>query len=249
MAQADSQFVLRLADDHLILGQRLAEWCGHAPTLEEELSHANIGLDLLGQARNLFAYASQLLGGTDEDRLAFLRLEHEYKNVLLVEFPNEDFGYSVIRQLFFSAFMHPYWQALTSSADAELRAIAGQAVKEAAYHVRHSREWTLRLGDGTEESRQRVQTAVDDLWSFTGELFEVDDLYRQMMEAQVAPDPVSIAPTWRQTVVATLEEATLQVPTETWMQTGGRVGRHTEALGHLLTELQYMQRAYPDMAW
>lgn len=245
----DPQFVLRLADDHLILGQRLAEWCGRAPSLEEELSTANIGLDLLGQARNLYAYAAELMGDTDEDRLAFLRLEHEYGNVLLVEHPNEDFGYSIIRQLFFSAFMHPYWQAMQASTDESLRATAGQAVKETVYHLRHAREWTLRLGDGTEESHKRVQAAVDDLWAFTGELFEEDALARRMRDAGVAPDPSTLRPAWEAVVHGTLLEATLNIPEQSWMQTGGRSGRHTEALGHLLTELQYMQRAYPNMTW
>lgn len=243
-----AQYVTRLGDDHLILGQRLSEWCGHSPTLEEELSLANIALDLLGQARNLLGYAAQLTGG-DEDKLAFLRLEHEYRNVLLVEHPNEDFAFTIARQLFFSAFMHPFWDAMLRSSDESLRATAGQAVKEATYHVRHSREWTLRLGDGTEESHRRMQTAVDDLWAFTGELFEVDELTQQMIDAGVAPDPSALKARWDEIVIGTLEEATLVVPSQSWMQTGGRAGRHTEALGHLLTEMQYMQRTFPDMQW
>jgi ring-1,2-phenylacetyl-CoA epoxidase subunit PaaC len=243
-------YVLRLGDDHLILGQRLAEWTGRAPTLEEELSLANLSLDCFGQARSLLSYAAELAPNTDEDQLAFLRLEHEYTNVLLVEHPNEDFAFCVGRQLYFSAFMLPYWYALTGSADSRLAAIAGQAVKEAKYHLRHAREWTLRLGDGTEDSHRRMQVAIDDLWPFTGELFEVDDLSQGMLERRVAPDASALRPQWDQLVAHTLSEATLEVPQDrSWFQTGGRAGVHTEHLGHLLAEMQAMQRTYPGLEW
>lgn len=244
------RYILRVADDHLILAQRLGEMTGRAPTLEEELSLANVALDLLGQARALFTLAGEIEGlDRTEDQLAFLRLEHEYTNALLVEQPNDDFAYVVVRQLFFSAFAHPYWARASASRHTTLAGIAQQAVKEAAYHVRYAREWVIRLGDGTDESHRRAQTAVDDLWPFTGELFETDPTTADVTARGLAPDPASIRPSWRETVESTLHAATLAVPESKWAQTGGRNGRHSEHLGHLLTELQYMQRTYPGMQW
>ena len=244
------RYLLRVADDHLILAQRLSEVTGHGPRLEEELSVANVALDLLGQARTLFTRAAELEGaGRTEDDLALLRLEHEYTNTLLVEQPNDDFGYVVVRQLLFSAYAEPFWRAAVDSKDEVFAGAAQKAVKEATYHLRYAREWVIRLGDGTDESHRRVQTAVDDLWSYAGELFEHDEITAAVVEAGLAPDPALIKPTWDAAVRETLAAATLTAPETQWSQTGGRGGRHSEHLGHLLSQLQYMQRAYPGMSW
>jgi len=243
-------YLLRLADDHLILGQRLGEWCGHAPTLEEDIGLANIGLDLIGQARALYSYAAEVEGaGRDEDKLAFLRYERDYANALLVEQPNGDFALTIVRQLLFSAFMLPYWRALQASSDDTLAAIAGKAVREAEYHVRHSAEWVIRLGDGTAESHRRTQEALERLWLYTGELFEMDATATALAEAAVAPDAAALRETWNATVDKVLQEATLSRPKDGWMQTGGRAGRHSEHLGHILSEMQYLQRTYPNASW
>ena len=250
---SDTSFVtylIRVADDQLILAQRLAELTGRAPSLEEELSLANIALDLLGQARTLFARAGELEGkGRDEDQLALLRLEHEYTNALLVEQPNEDFAYVVLRQLFYSAYALPFWTKALNSKDSTLAGAAGQAVKESAYHVRYAREWVIRLGDGTDESHRRCLRALEDLWPYTGELFEDDPVAIEAAAAGWAPRPSAMKDTWRETVEKTLRAATLPVPDAGWMQSGGRQGRHSEHLGHMLCELQYMQRTYPEMSW
>ncbi len=244
------QYVLRLADDHLILGQRMGEWCSQAPTLEEDLAMSNIGLDLLGQARALYTYAGKVEGkGRGEDDLAFLRPELEYRNALLVEQPNGDFAFSMARQFFFAAFMVPFWREMMTSADAELQAIAAKAEKEVAYHLRHSAEWIIRLGDGTDESRRRMVEALDELIIYTGELFEMDDVDRAMLEAGIGVDSEALRDEWQATVDRVLAEATLDVPEASYMQTGGREGRHTEHLGHILSELQYMQRTYPGLEW
>jgi ring-1,2-phenylacetyl-CoA epoxidase subunit PaaC len=243
-------YVLRLADDHLILGQRMGEWCSQAPTLEEDLAMSNIGLDLLGQARALYTYAGKVEGkGRGEDDLAFLRPEREYRNALLVEQPNGDFACTMARQFFFAAFMVPFWREMMKSSDGELRAIAAKAEKEVAYHLRHSAEWIIRLGDGTDESRRRMIDALDQLIIYTGELFEMDDIDRAMLEAGVGVDTEALRDEWQATVDRVLAEATLDVPQASYMQTGGRDGRHTEHLGHILSELQYMQRTYPGLEW
>jgi len=244
------RYLLRLADDQLILGQRLGEWCGHAPTLEEDLALANIALDLLGQARSLYTYAGDIEGkGRDEDQLAFLRYEREYENALLVEQPNGDFAHTIARQFFHAAFMEPFWREMTKSSDATLAAIAAKAVKEVAYHLRHSAEWVIRLGDGTEESQARMIEALDALYIYTGELFEMDEVTQAVVDAGIGVDAAALKAEWDATVETILREATLDMPTAAWMQTGGRTGQHTEHLGHILSELQYMQRAYPGMSW
>lgn len=244
------RYLLRVGDDHLILAQRLSEMTGKAPTLEEELSLGNVALDLLGQARTLLTRVAQLEGeGRTEDDLAMLRPEHEYTNVLLVEQPNDDFAYVVVRQLLFSAFAYPFWQRATESKDDVFAGAAAQAVKESAYHLRYAREWTIRLGDGTEESHRRVENAVEDLWPFAGELFERDETTAAAVERGLAPDPDEIRPIWHQTVVDTFSAATLTLPTDDWAHSGGRSGRHSEHLGHLLCHLQFMQRTYPGMSW
>jgi ring-1,2-phenylacetyl-CoA epoxidase subunit PaaC len=243
-------YTLRLADDALVLGHRLSEWCGHAPVLEEDLALGNMALDLIGQARSLYAYAGELEGrGRDEDTLAYRRDAGEYRNVLLVEQPNGDFAVTMLRQLLYAAGAHPYFEALTSSKDATLAAIAAKSVKELAYHVRHAGEWTIRLGDGTQESHRRAQQALDDLWPYTGEMFETDDIERALIETGVAVDRAGVRPRWERTLVPILAEANLKLPAGDWMQSGGRAGRHSEHLGHILAELQFLQRAYPGGRW
>jgi len=243
-------YALRRADDALILGHRLSEWCGHAPMLEEDMALANMGLDLLGQARELYAYAAEIEGkGNDEDKLAYLRDVRQYRNLLLLEQPNGDFARTMVRQFLYAAFADLYWRAMTKSGDATLAAIAAKSEKESAYHLRHSSEWIVRLGDGTEESHRRAQTAIDDLWAFTGEMFEVDDSERALIASGVAVDPANLRPQWIETVSDIVSEATLVLPKNDWMQQGGRSGWHSEHLGHLLSELQSMQRTFPGVTW
>jgi ring-1,2-phenylacetyl-CoA epoxidase subunit PaaC len=243
-------YTLRRADDALILGHRLSEWCGHAPMLEEDMALANMGLDLLGQARELYSYAALLEGnGNDEDKLAYLRDVRQYRNLLLVEQPNGDFAHTMVRQFFYAVFADLYWQATMRSKDATLAAIAAKSEKESAYHVRHTSEWMLRLGDGTQESHVRAQDAIDGLWAFTGEMFAVDDGERALIDSDIAVDPAALRPQWLTTVSEIVNEATLALPKGGWMQQGGRSGRHSEHLGHLLSELQSMQRTFPGATW
>ncbi|MHB8271498.1 1,2-phenylacetyl-CoA epoxidase subunit PaaC [Bradyrhizobium sp.] len=243
-------YALRRADDTLILGHRLSEWCGHAPMMEEDMALANMGLDLLGQARELYSYAAKVEAkGNDEDKFAYLRDVRQYRNLLLLEQPNGDFARTMMRQFFYAAFADLYWRAMMTSRDTTLAAIAAKSEKESAYHVRHSSEWIIRLGDGTEESHRRAQTAIDDLWAYTGEMFEADDSERGLIDAGIAVDPAALRPRWMETVSNVLREATLVLPKSDWMQQGGRNGRHSEHLGHLLSELQSMQRTFPGAAW
>ncbi|MBV8918722.1 1,2-phenylacetyl-CoA epoxidase subunit PaaC [Bradyrhizobium sp.] len=243
-------YTLRRADDALILAHRLSEWCGHAPAMEEDMALSNIALDLIGQARELYAYAAAVEGrGNDEDKFAYLRDVRQYQNLLLAEQPNGDFAHTIVRQLFYSAFGDPYWRAMMASNDATLAAIAAKSEKESAYHLRHASEWVIRLGDGTEESHARAQAAIDDLWSFTGEMFAVDDGERSLIDGGTVIDPVTLKDVWLATVSRVIDEATLRLPQSDWMQQGGRSGRHSEHLGHLLSELQYMQRTFPGVSW
>jgi ring-1,2-phenylacetyl-CoA epoxidase subunit PaaC len=243
-------YTLRRADDALVLGHRLSEWCGHAPILEEDMALANMGLDLLGQARELYSYAAKVEGrDNDEDKLAYLRDVRQYRNLLLLEQPNDDFARTMVRQLFYSAFADLYWRAMMKSSDQTLAAIAAKSEKESAYHLRHSSEWIIRLGDGTEESHARAQAAVDHLWAFTGEMFAVDESEQALIHKGVAIDPATLRPLWLKTISDVLAEATLALPSSEWMQQGGRSGRHSEHLGHLLSELQYMQRSFPGLTW
>ncbi|MBI1201307.1 MAG: phenylacetate-CoA oxygenase subunit PaaC [Rhodopseudomonas sp.] len=243
-------YTLRLADTALILGHRLSEWVGHSPVIEEDLAFGNMGLDLIGQARSLYSYAGEIEGkGRDEDALAYLRDAGDYRNILLVEQPNGDFATTMVRQLLYAAFAHPYFETLTHSSDATLAAVAAKAAKEMAYHLRHSAEWTIRLGDGTDESHARAQAAVDELWPYTGEMFECDEIERALVEAGVAVDPATLRARWDKTISEVLSEATLSRPDNGYMQSGGRVGRHSEHLGHILSELQFLQRAYPGATW
>lgn len=243
-------YALRRADDALILGHRVSEWCGHAPMLEEDMALANMGLDLIGQARELYTYAAKVEDtGNDEDKLAYLRDVRQYRNLLLVEQPNGDFARTIVRQFFYSAFADPYWRAMMASKDATLAAIAAKSEKESAYHLRHASEWVIRLGDGTDESHRRTQAAVDELWSFTGELFHADASDAGLISVGVAVDPESLRGRWMETVSSVLGEATLKHPSNDWMQKGGRSGNHTEHLGHLLSELQSLQRTFPNATW
>ena len=243
-------YALRRADDALILGHRLSEWCGHAPMLEEDMALANMGLDLLGQARELYSYAARVEGrGNDEDKFAYLRDVRQYRNLLLLEQPNGDFARTMVRQFFYAGFADLYWRAMMKSGDETLAAIAAKSEKESAYHLRHSSEWIIRLGDGTGESHARAQVAIDDLWAFTGEMFCNDDSERALIDAGIAVDPAALYPQWLRTVSDIAGEATLALPKNDWMQQGGRSGRHSEHLGHLLSELQSMQRTFPGVTW
>lgn len=243
--------VLAVADDHLVLAHRLSEWCGHAPMLEEDLALPNIALDLLGQARVLYTYAGELEGkGRDEDKLAYLRLEKEYKNLLLLERENGDFAHTVLRLFLFASFMELYWQEMTRSQDNTLAAIATKALKETRYHVRHSAEWVIRLGDGTEESARRMADAVEELKPYCAEMFDADAGTYSMGFEGVLVDPSLLAQLWQAAISRVFKEAMLdEVEMLDGHQRGGRKGEHTEAMGFLLADLQYMQRVYPDMVW
>jgi ring-1,2-phenylacetyl-CoA epoxidase subunit PaaC len=243
-------FLLRRADDALILGHRLSEWCGHAPMPEEDMALANIGLDLIGQARTLYDAAAVAEGaGHAEDHYAYLRDASQFRNLLLAEQPNGDFARTIVRQFLYSALADPYWRAMQHSSDATLAAIAAKSEKESAYHLRHASEWMIRLGDGTDESHRRAQDALDALWPFTGEMFETDDAERGLIAAGIAVDPTTLRDGWDATLRTVLARGGLTQPSGTWMQAGGRRGRHTEHLGHLLAEMQQLARTYPGAVW
>lgn len=245
-----TSYVVRHADDCLVLAQRLGEWSSRAHELEEDIALTNIALDLLGQARHLYSLAGVREGmGRVEDDFAFFRSEREFSNLLLVEQPNGDFAFTMARQFFFDAYQLPLWQGLASSSDLELAGIAAKAAKETAYHLRHSSTWIRRLGDGTPESHTRMQRAVDSLWRFTGELTTGDDLDRGMAAEGIGVDPETLSPRWTNTVHAVLGEATLTVPGDPFQRTGGRAGHHTEHLGFLLAELQIVPRSHPGLTW
>jgi ring-1,2-phenylacetyl-CoA epoxidase subunit PaaC len=248
--QQQIDYLLCLGDNALILSQRLGEWCGHGPVLEQDIALTNTALDLLGHARMLLSYACELEGKsrTDDD-LAFFRDAHQFRNVLLVEQPNQDWAYTMARQFFFDAFNFHNWEALTHSKDDRLAAIAEKALKEATYHLRFSSEWMLRLGDGTELSHQKIQTAVDDLWMYTGELTTPVSCESEMAASGIAPALSEVKLSWEAKTDAILAEATLQKPSNNWMQTGGKEGRHTEHLGFMLAEMQHLQRTYPGQEW
>ncbi len=249
--QALFEYLLQLGDNALILGHRLSEWCGYGPILEQDIALTNIALDQVGQARSLLQYAGQVEGkGRTEDNLAYLRDVWAFRNTLLVEQPNGDFAHTVVRQFLFDAFNYHLYEALKQSNDSHLRAIAEKSFKEIAYHLRYSSEWMIRLGDGTEESHHKMQDALEDLWMYSGELTEASPADNVMMEAGIAPDLRKIKPLYDEKVTAILAEATLQKPGNDWMQSGGKTGKlHSEYLGHILAELQFVQRAYPGMEW
>lgn len=243
-------YVLRHADDNLILAQRLSEWISHAPELEEDIALGNIALDHLGVARALLIHAAWVEGGDrDEDDLAFLRSEREFTNVLLVEQPNGDFAHTMARQLFFDVYQLLLWEALSESTDHTLGGIAAKALKEARYHVRHSSAWVIRLGDGTEESHQRMQAAVDAQWRYTQELFTPDAVDVAVEAEGIGVNLTRMRPAWTSQIGSVLSEATLSMPDDPYQRGGGRTGFHTEHLGHLLAEMQWMQRTYPGLAW
>jgi ring-1,2-phenylacetyl-CoA epoxidase subunit PaaC len=245
-----SDYVLHLADNALILGQRNSEWCGHGPVLEQDIAITNISLDLIGQARSLYQYAAQLIGnGATEDRLAYLRDAREFRNCLLVELPRGDWAVTTLRQFFFSAYQMLLFQQMLHSSDTTLAAIAEKSLKEVTYHVRWSSEWVIRLGDGTEESHNRMENALADLWAFTGELFVPSDYEKSVADNGIGVDVSSLKDNWLQKVHDVFNEATLTIPTTTWFQSGGKEGIHTEHLGYLLADLQFLQRAYPGMEW
>ncbi len=244
-------YTLRLADNALILGHRLSEWCGHGPVLEQDIALANLALDQLGQARSLLQYAATLQGdGATEDTLAFFRNTNQFQNVLLVEQPNEDFAFTIARQFFFDAFNYFLYQKLKESNDPTLAAIAEKSLKEVTYHLRYSSEWMIRLGDGTEVSHQKIQTAVTELWSYSGELCKADDTDIEAWKQGFGVNLDEIRPLWQEKVSTILAQATLEVPpADAWMQSGGKQGRHSEYLGYLLAEMQSVQRAYPGLEW
>ena len=250
MTAATVEYLLRLGDDRLVLGHRLSEWCGHAPILEEDIALANIALDLIGQATLLLGLAAKLEGERrDADALAYFRDAIEYRNALLLELPKGDFAVTIVRQLFFSVFAALQSEALQRSTNQDLAGIAAKALKETRYHVRHSAEWVLKLGDGTDESHTRTQRAVDDLWRFTGELFLSDDVDHAAAAEGFGIDPSTLESAWRSQVLDVLQRATLTVPETPYMQRGGRQGRHTEHLGHMLAEMQIVARSFPGATW
>ena len=244
------RYLLRLGDDSLILGQRLGEWCGHGPILEEDIALTNIALDLIGQATSILNYAGEVeSAGRDGDKLAFLRFEHEYSNLLLVEQPNGDFADTIMRQFLFDAFRKPLFERLMQSTDFQLAAIAEKSLKETKYHLRHTSEWVIRLGDGTEESHQRIQKALDNLWRYADEIFKTDAVDEELTISGVLPDLSDLRSVWDQTITSVFDEATVSIPENNWKFEGGRKGRHSEHMGYILSDLQYMQRAYPNMEW
>jgi ring-1,2-phenylacetyl-CoA epoxidase subunit PaaC len=242
-------YVLRLGDDALIAAQRMGEWIAHAPQLEEDVALGNIGLDQLGQARSLLSYAAELEGaGRTEDDLAYFRDEREFTNLLICERPNEDFAVTIARLLYFGTYQHLLYDALQTSADATLAGVAGKAVKEVAYHVDHATMWTLRLGDGTEESHARMQAGLDRIWPYTQEMLGTDDVVRRL--AGVAVDPSEFADEWHDRVGRVIDESTCARPDPaSYQHSGGREGRHTEAMGFLLAEFQHVARSHPGATW
>jgi ring-1,2-phenylacetyl-CoA epoxidase subunit PaaC len=239
------QYSLHLADNVLILAQRNAEWCGHGPVLEQDIAITNISLDLIGQGRSLFQYAASLKGGdSTEDSLAYLRPEREYLNCLLVEQPNGDWAQTILRQYLFSTYQYYLYKKLGSFDNENLAAIADKALREVTYHVRWSGEWVIRLGDGTDESKKRLVRALEELWRYSGEMF-MPAAYETELNIPLS----GIQTEWQTHVNGVFEEAGIAAPSQTFMQSGGKTGRHTEHLGYILTELQYLQRAYPGATW
>jgi len=246
-----TDYVRRLGDNVLVLSQRLSEWCGKGPALEEDMALINVSLDLIGQARLWLSYAGELEGqGRGEDQLAFLRDAHQFHNLLLVELPNGSYADTLARQFLFDVWHYFLLQGLCQSDDARIVEIAQKCLKEVTYHVRRSTDLVVRLGDGTEESHRRMQAAIDDLWMYTGELFTPDALDTAMQQQGLAPALDELQQKWQQHVTEVLQMATLRIPAAgLWMQSGGKQGRHTEHLGYLLAEMQFLQRSYPGAAW
>jgi ring-1,2-phenylacetyl-CoA epoxidase subunit PaaC len=244
------EYLLRLGDDRLVLGHRTSEWCGHGPILEEDIALANIALDLLGHATMFLRLAGRVEGqGRDEDALAYWRDERGFRNLQMLELPRGDFGFTIVRMFLFSAYSHFLLERLSSSSNTDLAAIAAKAAKEARYHVRHAAEWVARLGDGTEESHARAQTALDSLWPWTGEFFQADDVDRELAASGVGADLDAVRTQWDALVREQLARATLKVPEAPMRMTGGRKGRHSEHLGHMLAEMQIVARSHPGAKW
>lgn len=242
-------YTLRLADSAMIIGQQLSKWCGHGPVLEQDIALTNVALDQIGQARNFYQYAAELKGNTTEDLLAFHRDSHEYSNFLLLEQPNGNWGETITRQFLFDTYNFYFFEQLAKSADQQLAAIAQKALKEIAYHAQFSAEWMIRLGDGTEESHNKMQDALNKLWMWTGEMFQADELDIAMLERGIGVDLTLIKSNWDAKVKEILAIATLEKPEDGWMQKGGKKGIHTEHLGYILAEMQFLPRAYPDAIW
>ncbi len=248
--EATYNYAIRLGDNALILGHRLSELCSKGPILEEDLALTNVALDMIGRAQALLKYAADLENkGHTEDDIAYRRSENNYHNHLLIEQPNGDFAHTIARQLFVSVYEYLFYSELTKSKDETLAAIASKTIKEIKYHMQHAIDWTMRLGDGTKESHYRMQKAVNDLWMFTGELFEMDHLDTYLVHQHIAVDLIPVKAHWQTEVKDVLEKATLTLPEDSYMQTGSKKGVHTENLGHILSEMQYLQRSYPDAKW
>lgn len=245
------EVLLRLADDRLIHGHRLSEWTGHGPELEEDLALANVALDMIGHAASLYGYAAELEDKEDEDYYAYFRDDMDFNNIAMVELPKGDFGFTIARQFLFSAYSYFLYQKLIETVeDEQFNGMLQKHFKEIKYHLRHSREWVFRLGDGTEESHHRIQDAFNEIWMYTGELFELDDADKVAINHNVFVDVNKFKDEWKKLVNSTLEEATLTVPDyDQYMFSGARQGRHTEHLGHLLSKMQFLRRSYPDAEW
>ncbi len=244
-------YTLHLADNNLIMGHRLSEWTGHGPMLEQDIAMSNIALDLIGQSRNFYQYAASLKGEqVTEDTLAYLRDVREFKNLLITEIPNGDWAITTLKLFLFSSYQYFFYKNLVGSSDKQLAAIAEKSLKEITYHVRWSSEWVIRLGDGTGESNRRLKLAVEEVWPFTGEIFESADYEMYLLKERISVPVRELKIDWQHTVKEVLDEATLMYPPENmWMQKGGKAGIHTEYLGHILAEMQFLQRAYPGCEW
>jgi ring-1,2-phenylacetyl-CoA epoxidase subunit PaaC len=251
MQNASATWLLRLGDDALVLAQRLSEWCGHGPALEEDIALSNIALDLLGQSRAFLTLAGEREGkGRDEDALAYFRTDREFSNLLLLELPNGHFGDTIMRQCLFDQFALLRYEALAAqNVDLEVAAIASKALKEVKYHAAHSAQWVIRLGDGTEESHQRIQQSLDDLWAYTGEFFMDDEVSAAGAKMGLGRLNGDLQSTWSERIQSIMEQATLRIPETTWMHKGGRQGKHTEHLSYMLAEMQVLQRTYPGAQW
>jgi len=244
------EYVVRLGDDALILGHRLSEWCRNAPFLEEDLALSNVALDFIGRARMFYTYAAELSGqDVTEDTFAYQRDCRDFKNHLIHELPRGDFAFTMVRQYFVDVYSLAFMTSLLESSDSRLAAIAGKAIKESEYHLRRSEEWMMRLGESTQESHRRLQSAVDELWRFTGELFDQDSPERELVANGVAVDTRALEADWNRTITATMSKISIEIPKDELQVTGGREGKHTEFLGFLLSELQFLQRAYPGLEW
>ena len=242
-------YTLRIADSSLILAQRMAEWCAKGPELEEDIALSNISLDMFGQANGFYEYAAQLDGSKSADDLAFLRNEREFLNHQVVEIENGHFGKTIVRNFLYDAFKFLFFTKLSESKDETLAALSAKSLKEVKYHLRHSTNWLIRLGDGTEESNAKVQESLEEIWQFTAELFEMDEIDTELVNAGIGVDNAALKLEWDEIVNTTLKKAKLSRPKDVYMATGGKKGMHTEYLGFLLSEMQYLQRAYPDAKW